>query len=124
MLKRIIAVLLLLATPAAAQTPPYVYAITMGTTQTQVLPSNTGRKRVVFINPNAVALVAVCPAGPTRTGTSVVAKINGPGCHTLLPYGELAVDAGIATGALLNMPTAWIAIADTPSSALTIWEFE
>lgn len=110
---------------AAAQAPPYVYPITIGTTSTQVLASGNARKRLIFINPNATAKVAVCPSGPSRnTGTTVTAVINGAGCTTILPYSSFTVDGGISPGPTLSMPSPWVAIADTPGSALTIYEFE
>jgi hypothetical protein len=75
-----------LATGAVAQVPPYVYPVTLGTASTQVLPVNPSRKRVIFVNPNATALIAVCPLGPTRnTNVIVTAVINGAGCRTILP---------------------------------------
>jgi hypothetical protein len=117
----------LLASAASAQPlPPYVYAITLGTAQQQVLANNPARKRIIIANPNATALVAVCPAGPTRSSPSVpvVAKIGGPGCQTILSYGEVVVDAGNASGPEMDMRAAWVAISDTANSALTIWEFE
>jgi hypothetical protein len=117
---------LLFASASRAQVPPYVYAVTLGTTQVQVLPNNPSRHRVRFVNPNATALVAVCPSGPTRSSPSspVAARINGPGCMTLTPYAEFVVDGGMSPGPVLYMPSPWVAIADTPASALTIWEFE
>jgi hypothetical protein len=118
----------LLASGAAAQQilPPYVYAYTIGTTQMQVLPANNARKRAIFINPNATALVAVCPSSLTRSVPSVpvVAKVNGAGCATLLPYSELVMDAGLEPGPVMTMSSPWIAIADTPGAALTVLEFE
>jgi hypothetical protein len=106
--------------------PPYVYAYTIGTTQMQALPANAARKRAIFINPNATALIAVCPSSLTRSTPSVptAAKIGGPGCSTILPYGELVIDAGLMPGPTVAMNAPWVAIADTANSALTIWEFE
>jgi hypothetical protein len=120
------ALLLGLATGAAAQVPPYVYAITLGTVSTQILPADPLRKRLIFANPNATALVAVCPAGPTRVtgGVAVVAVINGAGCVTILPYDAFTVDAGEPGGPTLYMPSAWIGIGSTASTALTVLEFE
>jgi hypothetical protein len=70
----------LFASAVHAQEPPYVYMATLGPSSMQVLPNNPARKRVVFINPNESASIAVCPAGPTRSAPSVpvVAAINGP----------------------------------------------
>jgi flavoprotein len=119
------AVIIGLATGAAAQVPPYVYPVTLGTTSIQVLPINPARKRVIFVNPNATALVAVCPAGPARnTNVAVVAAINGAGCRTILPYDAFTVDGSGASGPQLYMPSAWVGIASAVSSSLTVLEFE
>jgi hypothetical protein len=127
-MRHLIAVLLILAgaIPALAQQPPYVYGPTIGTASVQILPANNARKRLIFINPNATALVAVCPSGPTRVsgGTTVVAAINGAGCTTILPYGSFVVDAAEASGPQLFMPSAWVGIASAGSSGLTVYEFE
>lgn len=121
-----IALVLGLATGAPAQVPPYVYAITIGTVSTQVLAVNTLRKRLIFINPNATALVAVCPSGPTRNASSAVtAVINGAGCVTILPYGSFTADGSSGgSGPQLSMPSAWLGIASAGASSLTILEFE
>jgi flavoprotein len=115
-----------LVTGAAAQVPPYVYPVTLGTSSVQILPVNPARKRVMFINPNATALLAVCPLGPTRnTNVAVVAAINGAGCRTILPYDAFTVDGSSGgSGPPLYMPAAWVGIASAASSALTIMEFE
>jgi hypothetical protein len=116
-----------LAAPAVAQqVPPYVYAVTLGTTSIQVLPINPARKRVIFVNPNATALIAVCPVGPARVtgGVAVVAAINGAGCRTILPYDAFTVDGSGASGPQLYMPSAWVGIASAAASALTVLEFE
>lgn len=120
-----IALIVGLATGAPAQVPPYVYPVTLGTASTQVLPVNPSRKRVIFVNPNATALIAVCPLGPTRnTSVIVTAIINGAGCVTILPYSSFTVDGSGGSGPQLSMPSAWVAIANAGSSALTIYEFE
>jgi hypothetical protein len=120
-------ILLGLASGAAAQVPPYVYGPTLGTVSVQVLGVNPARKRIIFANPNAAALVAVCPVGPTRItgGVTVVAAINGAGCVTILPYSSFTVDGSAGgSGPQLSMPSAWVGIASAGSSALTILEFE
>jgi hypothetical protein len=125
--RKLLASLLLLAgaTSAFAQVPPYVYAVTLGTTSTQVLPVNPARKRVIFVNPNATALVAVCPSGPSRnTNVIVTAIINGAGCRTILPYDAFVVDGSGASGPQLYMPSAWVGIASAGASSLTVLEFE
>lgn len=127
-LRRLALVLIALAGsfgPAAAQTPPYDYAITIGTTSVQVLGPSPTRRRVIFHNPNVTALVAVCPVGPTRSAnTTVVAVINGAGCITILPRGYFDLQGANAQGPPLAMGSAWVGISDTPSVALTILEFE
>jgi hypothetical protein len=126
-MRKLLASLLLLAgaTSAFPQVPPYVYAVTLGTTSTQVLPVNPLRKRVIFVNPNATALVAVCPSGPSRnTNVIVTAIINGAGCRTILPYDAFTIDGSGASGPQLSMPSAWVGIASAGASSLTILEFE
>jgi flavoprotein len=126
-LQKLIAVLLLLAgaVSAFAQVPPYVYPVTLGTSSIQVLPVNPLRKRVIFVNPNATALVAVCPSGPSRnTNVIVTAIINGAGCRTILPYDAFTIDGSGASGPQLSMPSAWVGIASAAASALTVLEFE
>lgn len=113
-----------LVEPAAAQVPPYVYALTVGTAQIQVIGANTARKRLIFHNPNDQAKVAVCPAGPTRTGATVTAAINGAGCITILPYDRVEISGSTASGPQQSMPSAWVAIASSPASSLTIIELE
>src|SRR5260221_11649470 len=78
----------LLTGSALAQTPPYVYPLTIGTSSTSILTANPTRKKLIFHNPNDTAKVAVCPVGPSRSsgGANIVAVINGAGCMTLLPY--------------------------------------
>lgn len=126
-MKRIASALLaVLALTASlhAQVAPYIYAPTIGTSSSQVLSQNPLRKRLIFVNPNATANVAVCPIGPTRTGATITPAINGAGCITILPLGSFTVDGAIGSGPLLSMPSAWNAIASAGSSALTILEFE
>ena len=114
-MRKLLASLLLLAGVAGthAQVPPYVYPVTLGTSSIQVLPVNPLRKRVIFVNPNATALVAVCPLGPARnTNVAVVAIINGAGCVTVLPYSSFTLDNGEGSGAPpLSIPSAWVGIA-------------
>jgi hypothetical protein len=127
-MRRLFVLLLMLAgaVPAAAQVPPYTYAITLGTVSTQILPVDPLRKRLIFHNPNATALVAVCPVGPARVtgGVTVVAAINGAGCRTILPYDAFTVDGGEPGGPQLFMPSAWVGIGSAASTALTVFEFE
>lgn len=125
---RIIAAALLLAfaSPALAQqVPPYVYPITLGASQASILTANTARKRLIFQNPNATALVAVCPVGPSRSNSATItAAVNGPGCLTLLPYQSIEISGSTASGPQQAMPSAWIGIASAGGSSLTVLEFE
>lgn len=124
MKRLLLAAIALLAVPAAwALSPaiPYGYPITIGTTAAQVLGADTIRKRVIFINPNTTALVAVCPAVSRVDSTAITCTVNGAGSITLLPYQSITIDGAGQNGTL---PSAWNAIADTPSSHLTILEFE
>jgi len=127
-LSRILIALALMAcaSPALAQSPPYVYPLTIGASSTSILIANPQRKKLIFHNPNDSAKVAVCPVGPSRAsgGAAVTAAINGPGCVTLLPYDRMEVPGPTTGGAQLSMPSAWIGIASAGGSALTIWEFE
>lgn len=119
---------LCLANAAHAQTPPYTYPQTIGTSSVTVLPVNPGRKKVIFHNPNDTAKIAVCPVGPTRTvGGSqslIVAAINGAGCLTLLPYQTQEISGSTASGPQQAMPSAWVGIASAGASAFTVLEFE
>lgn len=113
----------LLSAPAAAQVAPYVYPISLGTSQVQVIGQNAARKKLIFHNPNDTAKVAVCPAGPARSnGATITAAINGAGCITLLPYDRVEIP-GAASGSLA-MTSAWVGIASAGGSALTVLEFE
>jgi hypothetical protein len=129
-MKRIIAAILALGfiTAAGAQSPPYPYAQTIGTSSVSVLPANAARKKVIFHNPNDTAKIAVCPVGPTRTpggSTSpIVAVINGPGCITLLPYQTQEVSGSSASGPQQTMNSAWVGIASAGGSSFTALEFE
>jgi hypothetical protein len=119
---------LCLALSARAQTPPYTYPLTLGTTSVQVLPFNPARKKVIFHNPNDQAKIAVCPVGPDRTPHSsqalVVAAINGAGCTTILPYDRVEVSGGTPSGPQQDMRSAWVGIASAPGSAFTAFEWE
>lgn len=125
MMRRLLALSLFVAAPAFAQVSPFVYGPTLGTGSVQILAANPLRKRLIFFNPNATALVAVCPSGPTRVsgGTAVVAAINGSGCITLLPYGNMTIDGGNGPNQLY-IPSAWVGVASAGGSALTVLEFE
>ena len=122
-MKQILVALALLLIPGAAlaQTPPYDYPITVGTAQVQVLAADAARRRLVFANPNATAIVAVCPSLSRVNSAPIVCAVNGAGSVTLLPYSQFTVDGVGQNGAL---PSPWNAIASAPGSALSILEFE
>lgn len=113
---------------AQAQTPPYTYPQTIGTSSVTILPANPARKKLVFHNPNDTAKIAVCPVGPTRavggSAALIVAVINGSGCVTLLPYDRWEVSGSTASGPQQAMGSAWVGIASAGGSTLTVYEFE
>ena len=119
----LVALALVGALPAAAQSPPYVYPITLSTVAAQILPNNPTRHRVVFINESITAIIAVCPVGPGRNGVTIVPGINNAGCVPILPGGSFLVDGGAVPGPQIFMPSAWNGIANG-AAALTIYEFE
>jgi hypothetical protein len=122
-MKRILLALAVLLIPGAAfaQTPPYAYPITVGTAQVQVLGPDAARRRLVFSNPNATALIAVCPTLSRVNSAAITCAVNGAGSITILPYAAFTVDGVGQNGAL---PSPWNAIASAPGSALSILEFE
>lgn len=105
----------------AQSTLPYTYPVTVGTSSVPVLPTNQARKQLVFINPNASAIVSVCPAISRVTSTSITCTLHGPGAIPILPYAFFPL-AGI--GGNPNLPQAWNAISDTGGSSLTVLEWE
>jgi hypothetical protein len=122
------ALAVLLASPVLAQSPPFTYPATIGTSSTAILAANPARKKLIFHNPNDTAKIAVCPVGPNWTAqssqTAIVAVINGAGCSTLLPYMTIEVSGSTASGPQQTMSSAWVGIASAGGSAITIWEFE
>jgi hypothetical protein len=125
---RILALLLAvgLSTASQAQTPPYTYPQTIGTSSVTILAANPARKKLIFHNPNDTAKIAVCPIGPSRSsgGANIVAVINGAGCITILPYDRVEVSGSTASGPQQSMPSAWVGIASAGGSTLSILEFE
>jgi hypothetical protein len=122
-MKRILVALALLLAPsvAFAQTPPYAYPITAGTSPVQILGPDAARRRLVFSNPNASAIVAVCPLLSRINSAAITCAVNGAGSITILPYASFTVDGVGQNGSL---PSSWNAIASAPGSALSILEFE
>jgi hypothetical protein len=124
-MRKLFAILLLSVLPArgapAQQGLPYAWPRTIGTSASAVLPFNPTRKQLFFVNPNAVAIIAVCPAVDRVTGGAIACTLHGPGAIPILPYAYLPL-AGV--GGNPNLPQAWNAISDTAASALTILEWE
>jgi hypothetical protein len=122
-MKRILVALALLLAPsiAFAQVPPYDYPLTITTSPVQILGPNATRRRLVFSNPNATALIAVCPKLSRVNSAPITCAVNGAGSVTILPYASFTVDGVGQNGSL---PSSWNAIASAPGSALTILEFE
>lgn len=118
-----LAALSLSAGAAFAQTPalPYTYPVTVGTSSAQAMPVNPSRKRIEFVNPNATALVAICPTISRTATPTITCTVNGPGSVTLLPYQSYRVD-GVGGNPQVN--TAWNAIASGAGSSLTVFEWE
>jgi hypothetical protein len=122
-MKRLLFALALLLIPAAAlaQVPPYDYPLTIGTSPVQVLAADSARRRLVFANPNATALIAVCPTLSRINSAAITCAVNGAGSVTILPYASFTVDGVGQNG---SIPSAWNGIASAPGSALSILEFE
>lgn len=124
-MSRIAALLLFMILPGAAfaQSPamPYTYPITVGTSSAQIIGTNTARKRIEFYNPNATALVAVCPTISRVASSAITCTVNGAGSITLLPYQSYRVDG---VGQIPQVNSAWNAIANGAGSALTVFEWE
>jgi hypothetical protein len=129
-MKRLAAALLALclAGPAFAQSPPFTYPQTIGTSSATILAANPARKKLVFHNPNDTAKIAVCPVGPTRAAggsqSLIVATINGAGCVTILPYDRWEISGSTASGPQQAMGSAWVGVASAGGSSITIYEFE
>lgn len=101
---------------------PFVLPATVGLTSSVVAPVNLARKKIMFVNPNPVAKIAVCPS-VSRVGPNpapINCAIGGAGSIVLLPYGSFQIDQ---TGSSA-VATSWNGISDTAAQALTIFEFE
>lgn len=123
MRRAFLALLLVLASPALAQSPalPYTYPVTVGTSSAQAIGTNAARRRIEFYNSSDTAKIAVCPTISRISTPTITCTVNGPGSITLLPYQSYRVD-GVGGNPMVN--TAWNAIASSGSSALTIFEWE
>jgi len=100
---------------------PRAYALTLGTASAQILPINLTRKGLFFLNGSGTITVAFCPSNQVVGGNlaALAAAVNGAGSYTLLPLGSLWIPqiAGLDCGC------AWNAIATSPGTPLTVWEF-
>lgn len=105
-----------------ANSMPRPWAITVGTSSIAALGVNAARRRLIFHNPNATALVAFCPAANGATSLPLAAAVNGAGSITLLPGEKFVVDKPPEPSSPIS--TGWNAIASAGGSSLTILEFE
>jgi len=109
---------------AFAQIPPYVHGGTVGTSPIQAAPNDLLRRKIVLYNPNATAIIAYCPAGPSRdTGLPLVCAVNGAGSITLQPYTGFVLQ-GSNGATRLDMPSAINVISSTPGWSYTVWDQE
>jgi hypothetical protein len=116
--------LLLFGAPASAQSPPYVYPLTLGMSPSQVLTENPQRGMIVFHNPGATATIAFCPAGPARqNGAPFTCSVNGPGSINLLPYQSYTICCGGLNGPV-NLTSGWNGVASTGAAPGTILELQ
>jgi hypothetical protein len=97
---------------------PNAYAYSLGTASSAIIGSNQGRVGLIFHNPNATGLVAVCPTlnSVNNPATALSAVVNGAGSYTILPYAELRIIGARTT-------CSWNAVANFTAAPLTIWEF-
>ena len=107
-------------TAARAQTQPFALPATVGTSSSVVAAANPARKKILFVNPNPVARIAVCPVASRLSPSTLNCTVGGAGSITLLPYASFMIEqtGNSAVG------TSWNGISDTNASALTIYEFE
>lgn len=123
MRKPVLALALLLASPALAQSPamPYTYPVSVGTSSTLIIGVNPTRRRIEFTNNSDTAKIAVCPTISRTATPTITCTVNGPGSITLLPYQSYRVDG---VGGVPKVDSAWNAIASAPGAPLTIFEWE
>jgi hypothetical protein len=110
------------ASAARAQSVPYAYPYTVGTSPVQVLTTNPVRKRIKFYNPNATAKVAFCPKQSRIDSSNITCAVNGAGSITLVPLASFEIDG--CCNPTAGLPSPWNAVADTAGSAITIFEWE
>jgi hypothetical protein len=96
---------------------PVGWGVTVGLTAAQAIPANPSRQAIMFVNASGSSAIAICPAvvnlgsGPAPG----VPVIGGAGSITMSPGDKFIVDT-------LNCTTAWNAISNGASAALTILE--
>jgi hypothetical protein len=118
----LLAAVLLSAPAARAQSLPYVYDPTIGTSPAQILPNNPLRKALIFFNPSAGNTCAVCPAVSRRNSGAVTCALNGAGSFPLAPGAQLRLE-GWNWGAVPLLPSAWNGVCSS-STGLTALEIE
>lgn len=108
---------------SSTQPNPNGFGTTVGTTSGAAIPANPTRSGLMFINPSASIVVAICPAMVNQgtlgnyTGLATgVAAINGAGSITLNPGDKFILDNLCAS-------TAWNAIASGAGGVLTAFEW-
>lgn len=99
---------------------PWGYAIMLGNTSAQILPSNPSRKGLIFSNPSNVN-VAVCPA-LTSNNQPLAAVVSGAGSFTLF-QGAILVLPQAGWPDNIGIGSAFNGIATAPNTPFTIWEF-
>lgn len=104
---------------APTQNLPFAYALTVGLTSVQVLPSNPTRRGVTFYNPGPNT-VAVCPA-LNNSQQAQAAVVNGAGSISILPMNVLVMPPVAWPDAAATC--AWNAIASGANSPFTAFEF-
>jgi hypothetical protein len=110
---------------AHAQTiAPWDYPPMLSTTPQQVLPLNPVRRRIIFFNPSATALIAFCPSQVTREGATFACAVHGSGSIMLLPLASFVLDGGTPQGPPLSMGSAWFGVSTSDGVPSTVLEFE
>lgn len=101
---------------------PVGYGTTVNTTSGPVLPANSSRNALIFVNASVGISIAICPAAVNVGAFGVyiglaagVASINGAGSVTMGPGDKFIVDT-IACTAAFN------GIASGAGGVLTVWE--
>jgi hypothetical protein len=102
---------------------PVGWGTTIGLTSQPILPPNSTRQGLVFIN-SSLTTIAICPANvfvgalgvyPAGSAPVGVAGINTPGSITMLPNDKFIIDNIACT-------CGWNGIAGTTGGSITILE--